>query len=161
MKIPIINNDREHTRKIEDGVSLLQLLSFSGGADSKIELHASKSRGEALKKSSCLDLIECLGENISFLSNANIDFFLFFQAVPYGGNTYRFYIDAWINIYDYQKTESSMTLLIPTLNTQVILQIHYQCYYYIHCPHQYHQFLFRIMDDSLLVNLISYKANVV
>ena len=42
--VPIINNDREHTRKIEDGVSSLQLFSCNHEAESTIALHAFKSR---------------------------------------------------------------------------------------------------------------------
>ena len=48
MVSPIINNDEGHTRKIEDGVSSLQLFFFNRKADSKIELHAFKSRGNVV-----------------------------------------------------------------------------------------------------------------
>ena len=56
-KVLIINNYEEHTRKIEDRVSSWQLFSFSRKADSKIALHASKSRAnaEVLSKDTHLD----------------------------------------------------------------------------------------------------------
>ena len=48
--VPIIfiNNDGEHTRKTEDGVSSLQLFSCNRKADSKIPVQASKSRGNVV-----------------------------------------------------------------------------------------------------------------
>ena len=47
-KYSIINNDEDHTGKIEDGVSSLQLLSCYNEADSRIALHTSKSRANVV-----------------------------------------------------------------------------------------------------------------
>ena len=85
---------------------------------------------EVLKKSSYLDLIECLGIN-KFLSNTDIDNCMtFIQTVLYGGNINEAYIETRINIYDNQRTKSSMTLPPdPNSATQVIFRAHNHCYY--------------------------------
>ena len=91
---------------------------------------------KVLKKSSCLGLIEFLGENKS-LSNAEIeDVSTFIQAAPCSGTIYKSCVIARISMYDNQKTKTSMTLN-PDLDfaSQVILQVHYNCYYYL----LYHQ----------------------
>ena len=46
--VPIIINDGEHTWRIEDEVSLLQLFSCNHEDDSRIKLHASKSSGNVV-----------------------------------------------------------------------------------------------------------------
>ena len=85
---------------------------------------------EVLKKSSYLGLIECLGIN-KFLSNTDIDNCMtFVQTVLYGGNINEVYIETRINIYDNQRTKSSMTLPPdPNSATQVIFRAHNHCYY--------------------------------
>ena len=117
---------------------------------------------EVLKKSRCWDLIECLGENMSLLRNANIEDFLNFfklfltaetlrekcpntesflvRNFPHSDwirrdtwrvfghfsrsilNIYNAYTEAWISIYDHQKTKGSMTLLIPTLIPKLLFK---------------------------------------
>ena len=66
------------------------------------------------------------------------------------------YVEASINIYDSQKTKSSMAL--PPYRgcaTRTIVRAHYQCYYSVHYLNKlYHQYFFKIMGGSLIVNLI-------
>ena len=91
---------------------------------------------KVLKKSSCLGLIEFLGENKS-LSNAEIeDFSTFIQTAPCSGTIYESCVITRIRMYDNHKTKTSM-ILTPDLDfaTQFILQVHYHCYYYV----LYHQ----------------------
>ena len=85
---------------------------------------------EILKKPSYLGLIECLGIN-KFLSNTDIDNCMtFIQTVLYSGNINEAYIETRINIYDNQRTKSSMTLPPdPNSATQVIFRAHNHCYY--------------------------------
>ena len=88
---------------------------------------------EVLKESSCLSLIECLGKNKS-LSNTDIEIFIFTLTVLYGENINEAYVETRINIYDNQKTVSSMTLPPdPDCATQIIVRVHFHCYYYVHC----------------------------
>ena len=88
---------------------------------------------EVLKLLSCLSLIECLGKNKS-LSNTDIEKCMTLtQTVLYGGNINEAFVNK-PNIYDNQKTISSMTLPPdPDCATQVIVRVHSQCYYYVHC----------------------------
>ena len=89
--------------------------------------HSKKS----LKKSSCLGLNECFSENKS-LSNADTEDYL--SIVPYGGIIYESCFATRISIDDNQKAKSSMTPTPdPEFTTQVILRVHYQCYYHVHC----------------------------
>ena len=70
-----------------------------------------------------------------FLSNTDIDNCMtFIQTVLYGGNINEVYIETRINIYDNQRTKSSMTLPPdPNSATQVIFRAHNHCYYWVHC----------------------------
>ena len=112
---------------------------------------------EVLKKLGCLGLIECLSVN-KFLSNADIeDFLRFIQTVPYGENVYESYVEARLSIYDNQKTKSSMTLSAdPDFATQVILRVHYQCYFYVHwLQGKISPILFQDTGASLIEHLLS------
>ena len=114
---------------------------------------------EVLRKSSCLGLIECLGKNKS-LSNTDIENCMtFIQTVLYGGNINEAFVETRTNIYDNQRTKSSMTLPPdPDSATHIILQAHYECYYatigFAAFKKPYHQYLFKIMDGSLIASLI-------
>ena len=85
---------------------------------------------EVLRKSSCLGLIECLGKNKS-LSNTDIENCMtFIQTVLYGGNINEAFVETRTNIYDNQRTKSSMTLPPdPNSATRVIFRAHNHCYY--------------------------------
>ena len=114
---------------------------------------------EVLRKLSCLGLIECLGKNKS-LSNTDIENCMtFIQTVLYDRNINEAYVETRTNIYDNQRTKSSMTLPPdPDSATQIILQAHYECYYatigFVAFKKPYHQYLFKIMDGSLIASLI-------
>ena len=75
-----------------------------------------------------------MGENKS-LRNADIeDFLLFVQTVTYGGTIYQSSVITRVSINDNQKTKSSMELTPdPDFAIQVILRVHCQCYYCVHC----------------------------
>ena len=79
---------------------------------------------QVLKKSSCLSLIECLGENM-FLIKADIDdFCTFIQTVPYDKTIYESCVKTRMSIHGDQKTKNSMTLPPdPDVSTQVILRV--------------------------------------
>ena len=70
-----------------------------------------------------------------FLSNTDIDNCMtFIQTVLYGGNINEAYIETRINIYDNQRTKSSMTLPPdPNSATRVIFRAHNHCYYWVRC----------------------------
>ena len=58
----------------------------------------------------------------------------FTETVLYWGNINEAYVERRINIYDNQKTISSMKLPPnPDCATQVIVRVHFQCYYYVQC----------------------------
>ena len=100
---------------------------------------------EVLKKSSCLGLIECLGKNKS-LSNTDIENCMtFIQTVLYRGNINEDYVETRITIYDNQRIKSSMTLP-PDPDSATIGFAAFK--------KPYHQYLFKIMDGSLIVSLI-------
>ena len=83
-------------------------------------------------------------------SNTDIENCMTFtQTVPYGRNINEAYPEKRINIYGNQKTKSSMTL--PRLLSEVIISatIGFTAFRKL-----YHQYSFKIMDGSLIVNLI-------
>ena len=54
----------------------------------------------------------------------------FIQTVLYGGNINEAFVETRTNIYDNQRTKSSMTLPPdPNSATQVIFRAHNHCYY--------------------------------
>lgn len=79
---------------------------------------------QVLKKSSCLGLIECSGENMSLFKADTDDFCTFIQTVPYDKTIYESCVITRISIHGDQKAKNSMTLTPDSdVSTQVILRI--------------------------------------
>ena len=92
---------------------------------------------ELLKNSNCLSLIECFSKNKSLGKRYTEKCMTFTETVLYGRNINEAYVEASINIYDSQKTKSSMALPpYPGCVTRTIVRAHYQCYYLVHCLQQ-------------------------
>ena len=107
---------------------------------------------KVLKKSSCLGLIEFLGENKS-LSNGEIeDFSTFIQTAPCSGTIYESCVITRIRMYDNHKTKTSM-ILNPDVDfaTQFILQVYYiVTITFSIIKKKYQQLVFEIKGDHLI-----------
>ena len=91
------------------------------------------------------------------MSNANIErCTTFAQTVIYGGNIIEDYVEVSINIYVNQKLKvPSRYLLILTVLPSLLLELIASATIgFTTLKKLYHQYSFKIMDDSLIVNLI-------
>ena len=109
---------------------------------------------EVLKKSSCLSFIECLGKN-KFLSNTDIEKCMAFtQTVLSVGNN-QAYVETKINMKIKELKVPWRYLLISSVLLRLLFELIINASIgFTALKKLYHQYLFKIMDDSLIVNLI-------